>query len=160
MTRRKILGNMLALGLFVPLFACGEGSQKGSLFMKKEIVLDVVLFSYIDRPIFDVLLNHSDIGLANAYGGGRAVMTDVKIPLGAQALTWRLGGPRGMARNGDTVTVKNPLNLTSDQIPSDARYLGVYIYPDDTAELTISPHFPEPTPKGEKIYKEKHLYGR
>jgi hypothetical protein len=158
--RRKLLTNLVAAGVFVPLVACGKSNFIGNIFMKKEVVLDVVLFSYLSRPIFDVYLNGSDIGVASSYGGGRAVMTAVTIPLGPQTLTWRLDGPAGTAGNGDTVTVKNSLSFTADQIPADSHYLGVHIYPDGTAELVSSVNFPEPTPKGEKIYKEKHLHGR
>lgn len=128
--------------------------------MKKEIVLDVVMFNYWDRPIFDVILNGGDIGVAGAYGGGRGVMTDVTIPLGSQTLTWRLDGPRGMARNGETVTVKNLLTLSPETIQSNANYLAVHIYPDSTAELMTSENLPQPSIRGEQIYKEKHLYGR
>ncbi|WP_150119602.1 hypothetical protein [Collimonas pratensis] len=122
--------------------------------MKKEVVLDVVLFSYLDIAIFDVYLNKIDIGVANSYGGGRAVMTAVTIPLGPQTLTWRDAG------SGKTFQIKNSLSLTADQISANSQYLGVHIYSDGTAELVSSVNFPEPTSKGEKIYKEKHLYGR
>jgi hypothetical protein len=159
-TRRQTLNRLLALSLLYPLVACGDGNRNEGLLMKADVVLDVVLFNYLDRPIFDVLLNGGDIGVAGAYGGGRGVMTGVTVPVGHQTLTWRLGGPRGMAGNGDTVTAKNPLSLMADQIPPDVRYLGVHVYPDGTAQLMTSPHFPEPSPRGELIYKEKHLYGR
>jgi hypothetical protein len=154
-TRRKILGSLAGLSLLYPLVACG----KGNLFMSKEITLDVVLYSYLNRPIFDVLLNDGDIGVANAYGGG-GVMTGVAIPFGHQTLTWRLGGPRGMAHNGETVVVKNSLNLTKDQIPPKAEYLGVHIYPDGTAELTFSQYIPEISPRGQKILDEVRKNGR
>ncbi|MBT2790353.1 hypothetical protein [Paraburkholderia strydomiana] len=153
-TRRQTLNRLLGLSLLYPLVACGDGNRNEGLLMKADVVLDVVLFNYLDRPIFDVLLNRGDIGVAGAYGGGRGVMTGVTVPVGHQTLTWRDAG------SGDTVTAKNFLNFTPDQIPPDARYLGVHIYPDDTAELMTSPHFPEPSPRGELIYKEKHLYGR
>ncbi|WP_227246701.1 hypothetical protein [Paraburkholderia caribensis] len=81
-------------------------------------------------------------------------MTGVTIPLGSQTLTWR------WADNGETVTVANALSLRADQISANDRYLGVHIYPDSTAELTFSQYLPEITPKGERIYKEKHINGR
>lgn len=154
-SRRKILGSFASVSLLYPLIACG----KGNLFMSKDIVLSVVLYSYLNRPIFDVLLNGSDIGLANAYGGG-GIMTGETISFGPQTLTWRLGGPRGMPHNGDTVTVKNSLILTMDQVPPKAAYLGVHIYPDDTAELTISQYIPEISSRGQKILDEVKKHGR
>jgi hypothetical protein len=152
-TRREVLSNILALGLFVPLFAYGEGKQKGSLFTKKKIVLDVVLYSYLNRPIFDIYLNGIDLGVANSYGG-TGVITGVAIPFGMQTLTWRLGGPRGLEHNGDMRTAKNSLSLTSDQIPESTRYLGVHIYPDNTVELTCAEHMPKTTARGHRIIEE------
>ena len=87
-------------------------------------------------------------------------MTGVVIPLGPQTLTWRLGGPRGTPRNGETVTAKNALTLAAAQIPADANYLGVHVYPDETAEFSFSKYPPNPSARGEEIYKENHLYGR
>ncbi|SFG12101.1 hypothetical protein SAMN05518865_108204 [Duganella sp. CF458] len=122
--------------------------------MSNEIVLSVVLFSYMNRPIFDVLLNGSDIGAAIAYGGGGGIMTGETIPFGPQKLSWCLGGPEGMPRNGDTVIAKNALAISRDQVPPNSRYLGVHIYPDDTAELTFAEYIPERTPRGESILAE------
>lgn len=156
-TRRKILGSLASISLLYPLVACG----KGNLFMSKEITLDVVLFSYLDRPIFDVYLDGGDIGLAGAWPhSGKAVMTGVTIPLGAQTLTWRLDGPKGTPRNGETVAVKNSLILTKDQIPSDAAYLGVHIYSDDTAELIVSQYMPEKSERGEQIAERYRNHGK
>ena len=87
-------------------------------------------------------------------------MTGVTVPLGRQTLSWRLGGPEGMPGNGDTVTVANVLTLTADQVSRDDCYLGVHIYFDNTAELTLSQYLPEMTPKGERMYKERQLHGR
>ena len=143
-TRRKVLSNMLALGLFVPLFACGEEKQQGSLFTKKKIVLDVVLYSYLNRPIFDIHLNGIDLGVANSYGG-TGIISGVSIPLGAQTLTWRDAG------SGETFAVKNSLNLSPNQISPSVHYLDIHIYPDRTAEFTLSEHMPETTSRGHHI---------
>ena len=51
-------------------------------------------------------------------------------------MTWRLGGPEGSPRNGDTLVNKNRLELAA--ITLGARYLGVHIYPDETVELSTS----------------------
>ncbi|WP_227246697.1 hypothetical protein [Paraburkholderia caribensis] len=153
-TRRDVVMRLVALGLFYPLFACGNGDKKMGLFVKNKVVLDVVLFNYRDRAVFDVLLNGSDIGVAGPYGGGAGVMTGVTVPLGPQTLTWR------WADSGETVVVANALSLSADQLSSKDHYLGVHIYPGDTAELTLSQYLPGMTPKGEPIYKEGHLHGR
>ncbi|MFP6562716.1 hypothetical protein WJ542_31105 [Paraburkholderia sp. B3] len=154
-TRREVVMRLMALVLLSPIIpACKDGSNEMGFLAKKEIVLNIVLFNYFNRPIFEVLLDGSEIGGAGAYGGGGGVMTGVTIPLGKQTLSWR------WADTGDTVAVENGLSLTADQISDDDRYLGVHIYPDNTAELTLSQYLPEATPKGEEIYRENHIDAR
>src|SRR5262249_1525812 len=152
-TRRQTLHRLLALSLFYPLVACGEGNHKGSLFMKKEVVMDVVVFNYTDRPIFEVLLDHKIDGGAADYTGGRAIVVGGTVALGPQTLTWRDAG------SGETFRVKNSLNLAADQIPPEARYLAIHIYPDKTAELTFAQYLPAPTPRGKKILDEAEKNG-
>ena len=160
-TRREVVMRLIALGMLSPtMAACNDGGNGMGLFAKKEVVLSVVLFNYRNRSIFDVLLNGDDIGVAGPWGGGGGVMTGVTVPLGRQTLSWRLGGPEGMPGNGDTVTVANVLTLTADQVSSDDCYLGVHIYFDNTAELTLSQYLPEITPKGDRMYKERQLHGQ
>src|SRR5690349_7496067 len=127
-SRRKVLSNLAGLSLLYPLAACG----KGNLLMKKEVVMDVVVFHYTNRPIFEVLLNNRVDGGGPPYGGGNAIVVGVTIPLGPQSLTWRDAG------SGKTFTVTNSLNLEREQIPADAAYLAIHIYPDGTAELTFA----------------------
>jgi hypothetical protein len=120
--------------------------------------LDVVLFSYLDRPIFDVYLNRTDIGVAGPWPySGRGAMSGVRIPLGHQTISWRLDGPKGTPRNGETVVAKN---LTDLQIvPSKSVFLGVHIYADDTVELIPSEHFPDVSDRGQefdKKWKQNH----
>jgi hypothetical protein len=140
------LGEALMLSPFV-------AGCNGKLAFSGEIVLSAVLYSYASRPIFDVLLNRCDIGLANGYGRG-GIMTGVIIPYGKQTLTWRLDGPKGAPRNGEVVSVKNMLSISEDQVPRESRYIGVHIYPDDSAELTFSKYIPDRTPRGERIISE------
>ena len=121
--------------------------------MKNNVVLAVVLYSYLDRPIFDVTLDGSDIGVANAYGGN-GMITGITVPLGQQTLTWRDAG------SGETFAMKNSINLIGDQIPSDAQYLAVNIYPDDTAELVFDRYIPEITPRGKRIIEESGQHGK
>jgi len=99
--------------------------------------LNVVLFNYLNRPIFDVFVDGKVGDSSDAYpatGGG--MITGVPFELGPKKVTWRLDGPEGMPRNGDTITNKNPLRL--DTVIQGAKYMGVHIYPDDTVELTTS----------------------
>jgi len=155
MTTRRSTTRLLILSLLYPMAACEAAGNRQGLFMKNEIVLDVVIYSYLARPIFDIYLNNIDLGVTNSYGG-TGIITGVTIPLGPQTLTWRLGGPRNMEGNGETVTAKNSLTLTTNKIPPGTHYLGVHIYPDETAELTFAQHMPDTTPRGDKILGERN----
>lgn len=111
------------------------------------VTLNVVLFSYLDRPIFDVRIDGAVGETSDAYPNtGKGVIAGVEFTLGPKKVTWKLDGPRGAPRVGDTVVNKNPLELR-DIIP-DASYLGVHIYPDETVEFTISVMRPEFTANG------------
>lgn len=120
--------------------------------------LDVVLFSYLDRPIFDVYLNRTDIGVAGPWPySGRGTMTGVEVPLGPQKISWRLDGPKGTPRNGETVMAKNLPELKD--VPANSVFLGVHIYEDDTVELIPSEHFPDVSARGHEFdiqWKRSH----
>jgi hypothetical protein len=122
---------------------------------KKEILyFDVNLKSYLDRPIFDVYLNGRDIGVAGGHphGGPGGLMTGVPVPVGPQVVTWRLGGPEGMAGNGDTVrAVNQPVLLRPD---AKLGFLGVHIYPDNTVELIPESFWPEASKRGDEINRQ------
>lgn len=124
---------------------------------KNDIVyFDVALFSYLDRPIFDVYLNGHDIGVSGVRplgGGGSGLMTGVAVPIGPQKLTWRLGGPEGAPSNGDTVTASNQPTLTRPD--PKLRYLGVHVYPDNTVELIPEEFWPEVTEKGLESIRQR-----
>jgi hypothetical protein len=162
--RRQILCGLASLGLLSPLVACGEGTRKGSLFMSKQVVVSVVVFNYLNRPIYDVYLNDTMIGgsasLSNSPYGQFSTVPGVAVPLGTQNLTWKLGGPRGMARNGETDKAKNSLVITPEQIPADASSLGVHIYPDNTAELIFSNDILEQSARGLGYAKEFQKHGK
>jgi len=118
-----------------------------------KVVLDVVLFSYLNRPIFDVFIDGKVGETSDAYpstGGG--IFTGVPFALGPKKVTWRLDGPKGTPRNGETVANKNPLRL--DSVVQGAKFLGVHIYPDDTVELTTSVGVPDRTPRGITMAQE------
>ena len=118
--------------------------------MRKETVLNVVMYSHLDRPIHDIIFNSTGLGVANKYGG-TGTITGVRIPFGVQSLTWGLGGPEGMARNGEQVKMKNEIVISPEQIPPGTRYIGLHLYPDDTAEITFAEFIPERTARGKKL---------
>lgn len=122
--------------------------------MQKETVLSVEMFSYVDRVITDIMFNGTDLGVANRYGG-TGTITGVRIPFGIQTLTWTLGGPKGTPRNGEHMQIKNRLMISKEQIPPGTRYIGLHLYPDDTAEITFAEFIPERTARGEKILSER-----
>lgn len=148
LTRRSLL-HASCLLLLQPLSAGG----KTNIAMKNGIALDVVLYSFFNRPIFDIHLNGTNIGVAGAYGG-TSIVTEVSIPYGKQYLSWRLDGPEGMAGNGDSVAMKNIILIQPDQIPKNTLYMGVYLYPDNTAEVRFSQHIPGNSKRGEAIFNQ------
>jgi hypothetical protein len=141
--RRGVLG-LVAFGLLMPLAACGQGGKK----MRDYIVLDVEVFSYIDRVIVDIIFNGTDLGVMNKYGG-TGLITGVRIPFGVQTLTYTLGGPEGVIR--EHKAIKNTLMVSPEQIPPETQYLGLHLYPDNTAEIIFSESMPEESARGRKI---------
>ena len=116
--------------------------------VKKHVVLDMVVFSYLNRPIIDVTVDGSGGLVSGAYPEtGKTTLCGVKFFLGAKSVTWRIDGPKGAARNGELVENKNPVVL--EQTQPGARYLAVHIYSDSTVELSTSIHFPDRTSRGE-----------
>jgi hypothetical protein len=105
---------------------------------KMKVFLNISLFSDLDRPIFDVIMNGTDFGgaLGNSFYGSNAVMMDQPITLGKQLVTWRLDGPEGTPGNGDTVVAKNVPVLQN--ISSDIKSLALHIYSDETVEIILS----------------------
>jgi hypothetical protein len=146
LTRRRDALRLLALGCLMPLSACGQGERK----MRKEIVLDVEMFSYVDHVLTDIVFNGTGLGVMNRYGGTGTIV-GVSIPFGVQTLAWTLDGPKGTPRNGERVRIKNSLVITPEQIPPGTNYLGLHLYPDDTAEVTFSDQIPERTTRGKQI---------
>ncbi|GAA5014270.1 hypothetical protein GCM10025794_02720 [Massilia kyonggiensis] len=121
--------------------------------MQKGIVLNVEMYSYLNRPVHDIIFNGTDLGVMNSFGG-TGTITGVRIPFGTQALRLTLGGPKGMPGNGTRVEIKNKLTILPEQIPNGTRYIGLHLYPDYTAEITFSDTIPDRTARGEKIISE------
>ena len=112
-----------------------------------KVVLNIVVFSYWNRPIFEVNIDGKGDEASAAYPNtGNGVTAGVSLALGPKKVTWRLGGPEGLPRNGDTLVNKNRLELV-DVVPG-ANYLGIHIYPDETVELSTSVGRPEPSANG------------
>lgn len=148
--RRSLL--VLASVLCAALVACTEAEpNQGAAMAKQETVsFDVVVFSYVNRPIFDVLANGRLVaGALSAHGGGQSLMTGVTFPIGPQTVTWRLDGPEGMVGNGDTVAAVNQPVLAHPK--PEQSYLGIHIYPDGVVEFVPSDGWPDATERGEAI---------
>jgi hypothetical protein len=117
--RRSAL-RMIGLSLLMPLTACGQGMKK----MKNYAVLDVEMFSYVDRVIVDIIFNGTELGVMNKYGG-TGLITGVRIPFGVQELTYTLGGPEGVRR--EHKRIGNTLVISAEQIPQGTQYLGLHL---------------------------------
>jgi hypothetical protein len=134
--RRRWLG---AGACFFLINACGAKTMK--------VRFDVVLFNYLDRPIFEVLIDGNVDASSDQYPGtGSGTIMGIQLAPGPKKVTWRLGGPEGLANNGDTVTSKNTPELKP--IPG-GRYLGIHIYPDYSVELIPTVSFPRVSERGE-----------
>lgn len=113
----------------------------------RTVTLDIVTFNYLNRPIYDVFIDGKSGDSSTAYPAtGGSTITGVKLKLGPKQVIWKLSGKRGTPRNGETVTARNALQL--DDVPRDAAFLAVHIYPDETVELLTSRHYPRATKKG------------
>ena len=153
--KRKNLQRLAALALGLPLSACGQHNPLGGLMQSETIHLNAVLFSSYDHidnfnvVIFDVFINGVWVGDG---GSGTGVIVGAKFNFGPQIITSRLGGPEGMPRNGDTVSAKNHLVLRREDVPPGTNYIGIHIYPDETAEFNFAvDSYPQETPRGKLL---------
>ncbi|WP_370680029.1 hypothetical protein [Comamonas sp. GB3 AK4-5] len=160
-TRRHALFASLGL-LAIHIAACRPDEKEQAIhgqsmphIPKPEIIyFSVNLLSYLERPIFDVLLNGKFIGdsAGQLHRGNGGIITGIPVPLGPQTVTWRLDGPEGMPGNGDTTHSSNtPILNRPDK---KFTYLGVHIYPDNTVELIPEKFWPEKTPRGLEINRQ------
>lgn len=51
--------------------------------------------------------------------------------------------------------IKNTLMIKPEQILPGTRYLGLHLYPDDTAEVTFSESMPEKSTRGREIIADR-----
>lgn len=108
----------------------------------------MVVFSYLDRPIFDIFVNGRGGDSSGPYPQtGGSTISGVKFTVGPQTVSWVLDGPEGTPHNGETVLTKNRPVL---EPMADARYLAVHIYRDNTVELVTSKFYPEESARGTK----------
>lgn len=134
---------MLAACGFLLLNACEAKDMR--------VVLDLVVFNYLDRPIFAVNVDGIGYEVSGAYPEtGKSTTTGFELKLGPKIVTWKLDGPKGAPRIGEKVQNKNALELSQNQIVPGAKFIAVHIYPDDTVELITSVNFPHATARGEK----------
>ena len=113
---------------------------------QSSVTLDVVTFNYWNRPIYDVFIDGKSGDSSTAYPEtGGSTITGVKLRTGPKTVTWKLTGKRGTPRNGEMVTARNAPQLVD--VPRDAVFLAVHIYPDETVELITSRHYPRKTAK-------------
>ena len=159
-TRRRTLLQLGAAGLIYPIVT----QARGFFSMKKEIMVDVLVFNYLNRPIFDVYLNGAMVGasasLSDSPYGQFGTVAGVTVQNGPQKLTWRLSGPGGMPHNGDTVAATNAINVSVAELPKRTETLGVHIYPDYTAELVFSDEMAHQSPRGMTYAKKYQKDGK
>lgn len=117
------------------------------------IFLNISLFSYLDRPIFDVKMNGTNFMAASehAFYGSNSVMVMQPLTLGSQIVSWRLDGPEGAPGNGELITAKNRPVLS--EVPKDTKWLALHVYEDATVEIKLSKGTPDElqTERGRKI---------
>ncbi|EEF23828.1 conserved hypothetical protein, partial [Ricinus communis] len=112
------------------------------------VALNMVVFSYLDRPIFDIFVDGKGGDSSGPYPQtGGSTISGVTFKVGPQKVSWVLGGPPGTPHNGETVTAKNVPVL---QPVEGARYLALHIYKDSTVELITSKFYPDESPRGMK----------
>lgn len=148
-TKRRLIVGLVGLFLLPSLVACRKSGKASS----KDYGFDVMMYNFLDRSIFDIHLNGLDIGLANKYGR-TGILTGVAVPMGEQSLSWRLGGPIASPRNGERVAMKSIIIIKESEIPAEAEYLGIYLYPDYTAEFAFTKYIPPNSDRGEAIMKK------
>lgn len=127
--RRSLLG---AGTCFLLINACGAKPVRSSF--------DVVLFNYLERPIFEVLIDGAVDENSTPYPAtGTGTKMGVELTLGFKKVTWILDGPPGTADNGKVITSKNSPELKTIK---SGKFLGVHIYPDYTVDLIPTVNFP------------------
>lgn len=111
------------------------------------VTLDLVLFSYLRRPIFDVFIDGKGGDSSGVFPEtGGSTISGLLLEPGPKHITWRLDGENGMVDNGKTIVAENAVIL--HDIKPSSRYLALHIYPDNTVELLTSQYYPGPSQRG------------
>ncbi|MDR6411972.1 hypothetical protein ACTJLC_21570 [Paraburkholderia sp. 22099] len=116
---------MCAALVITPLTGCAE----------KTMDLQVVVYNYWPRAIADVSVNGQYAG--GSYGSygidgtGGKITCCVKVKTGSMTVDWTLDGPENSPRLGERIHAQASLA----SVPSDAEFLAVHIYPDQTVVL-------------------------
>ncbi|MCE3605067.1 hypothetical protein LXA47_15795 [Massilia sp. P8910] len=116
-------------------------------------VLDVVIFNYSNRTLLDVTVGGVRVGGAGPYPySGRRSKVGARFSNGPQTVSWRVGALEGQEKDEDDGQVVRSSNTpTMGEIPSDAHYLSVHIYPDAKVEFMFSRRVPVLSKRGESI---------
>ena len=138
------LGRCLFVGLLsvLPLTACSE----------RPMNLDVAIYNYWPRAIYDVAVNSQYAGGAYmAYhpgGAGGSTVCCVQVKPGTISIEYSLGGPEGAPRLGERIHATAVLR----DLPGGSKILTVHVYPDASAVAEASKEFvdEQPEPGGKK----------
>jgi hypothetical protein len=118
---------------------------------QRTVNLDVAVYNYWPRAIYDVTVNSQYAGGAfMAYEPGNAggkIVCCVKIARGPVSVEYSLGGPEGAPRLGERIHATAVLQA----LPGNAKVLTLHVYPDETAVAEASREYvderPEPQAK-------------
>jgi hypothetical protein len=127
---------VLAIGTLT-LSACGA----------KSMDMNVVVFNYWPQPLADVYVNGQHVGAGfgsyQSGGTGGSISCCHKVAPGTVELKWVLDGGDNDTNVGKTLSA----TATLSSIKPDAKYLGVYLYPDGTVELDTAKGVPDGKPR-------------
>ncbi len=119
-----------------------------SAFEESHRQLDVVVFNYLDRQIWDVTVSGVRVGSAGRFPySGRRTKVGARVNDGPQKVTWRLPGLDG--GEATLVTARNAPNVAGRT--RDSRFMAVHVYPDYSVELKFSEEPPVYSARGQAI---------
>ncbi|PRG42945.1 hypothetical protein C6V06_35015 [Burkholderia gladioli] len=133
---------LIGLMSLLPLAACSERTMN----------LDVAIYNYWPRAIYDVAINGQYAGGAfMAYEPGNAggkIVCCVKVKPGPISVEYSLGGAEGAPRLGERIHATAVLQT----LPGNSKVLTVHVYPNETAFAEASREYVDerPEPEGKK----------
>lgn len=102
--------------------------------------MNVVVFNYWPRAMADVYVDGQHVGAGYEQGGGASsISCCYKIKAGEIEVKWMLGGGIDDPLTGKTMSSSARLI----EIKPEAKYLGVYLYPDGTVALDTAKGIPD-----------------